>query len=670
VPRPSLVLPLLAGLLAATALLAVWSPPVRLVPGSAAWTRLVGGAGPGGAMPEGGALKLPGLDRRQAALLLVEAEAVGGGAATVGVAFDGGSVQWLRAAPGAPAAAVLPATPVPGARVTLRRAPGAAAARLVSLEVRRTRAARPWAALALTFAAAAVLARSLAPALGQGGAFAAALALGAFIALSFTPALLWMTLPASGSRLAPTAALLGTALVTGWRQPRPRRRDLAFAVAVTAAFVSGAAVRGWFMPSAGSWDTEYWKGWTERMETVGLTRVYGEPELFDAERFLARMRGELPLQVIRPGITIDYPPLTMALLRLLTAFATPAAAGLDGSEARNVLVKTLPVLGDAVAVLFLLVAFRRAPRRALGLAALYWAAPPSWLASAVLGYLDGAYVPIAAAGLWMAGRGRAGWAGALLALAALTKVTALLALPAAAMALWAARAPLRRAVVVGLAVVAAAVLPFAAAGTLHLAVPQVFRIIFQKTFSGGFANPWWIAGHAAAVAQGTDWSAPVRFVRYETVRWPVSLIAPVLFALATAWVLRAQRRVPGPRAAALAGAAVVFAYGMLAVGVHENHPHALILLLVASGLFSRRMRVLFAGVAASYTANMLLLSGLGRFYGTRHLAVEPLAAVWPALRLLPGFDLTLALAVLNGALFALLLSWLPAELRRAEAGAP
>jgi hypothetical protein len=659
-----------AGILAAAALLAVSNPAVRLVPGGSAWRRLVAGPGPGGVMPEGGALKLPGLDRREASLFLVEAEAVGGGAATVGVAFDGGPVQWLRAAPGAPAQVVLPASRAPGARVTLRRAPGAPAARLLSLEARQTRARRPWAALALTSIGAALVAATLTRTLGHGGAFALALVFGALAALSFAPALVWMALPSSLPRLAPIALLLATALLVGWRQARVRRGELRFAAAVVAAFVFGAAVRGWFMPSAGSWDTEYWKGWTERMEARGLARVYGEPEPFDAARLLARMRGEEPLLMIRPGITIDYPPLTMALLRLLTAFSTPAASGLEGAEARNVLVKTLPVLGDLGAVVFLLVAFRRTPRRALGLAAVYWAAPPSWLASAVLGYLDGAYVPVAAAGLWMAGRGRAGWTGALLAVAALMKVTALLALPAAAMALWAARAPVRRAVAVGLAVVAVVVAPFAFAGTLHLAVPQVFRIIFQKTFSGGFANPWWIAGHLATVWPGGEWSAPVRFVRYETTRWPVGVIAPVLFLLATAYVLRVQRRVAGPRAAALAGAAVVFAYGMLAVGVHENHPHALVLLLATSGLASRRMHLVFAGVAASYTANMLLLSGLGRFYGARHLAVEPLAGVWPALRLLPGFDLTLSLAVLNVALFAALLRWLPEELRRAEAAAP
>jgi hypothetical protein len=173
------------------------------------------------------------------------------------------------------------------------------------------------------------------------------------------------------------------------------------------------------------------------------------------------------------------------------------------------------------------------------------------------------------------------------------------------------------------------------------------------------------------VAGGADFAAPVRFVRQELLRGvPVAPIGLTLFALATAYVLRAQRKAPGPRPALLAGAAVVFAYGMLALGVHENHPHAMVLLLVGGGLFSRRLQLLFAGVALSYTANMLALSGLGRFYGPRHLLIEPLTRAWPLLRLAPGFDFTLLLAALNLALFAVLLRSLPGELRRAQAGPP
>jgi hypothetical protein len=96
----------------------------------------------------------------------------------------------------------------------------------------------------------------------------------------------------------------------------------------------------------------------------------------------------------------------------------------------------------------------------------------------------------------------------------------------------------------------------------------------------------------------------------------------------------------------------------------------MVLLLVGSGLGSRRLRLVFAGVAVSYTANMLALSGLGRFYGPRHLLIEPLTRAWPLWRVAPGFDFTLLLVVLNLALFAALLRFLPGELRCAQAGWP
>lgn len=671
VPRSFLLLPAAAGLLAAATLLAVSGAPVRLAPGPGGWTRLVGNVTAGGVIPQAGLAHLPGLDRTRPALLIVAAEAADGGAATLGVAVDGGPVQWVRTSAAAPAAVVLPPVRAPGARVALRRAEGAAAPRIAWLRVQREGGPlRPWPAAIVAFIAAAAAAGGLASRLGREAAFALGLFAGAAVALTFTPALLWMTLPSAPSllRLAAPALLLAVAAWLAARQPRPRRRELMCGAAVVAAFVFGAWVRAWFMPSAGSWDTEYWKGWTARMGRVGLTRVYGEPEPFAWRRFLALMRGQEPLATLDQGLTIDYPPLTMMALRTLSAFSTPAPAGLDGSEAQNVVVKTLPVLGDVAAVIFLLFAFRRTPWRALGLAALYWALPPTWLSSAVLGFIDGANVTLTAAALWMAGRGRAGRAGALLALAALIKSTALLVAPAAAMALWTARAPIRRAVGAGLAVVAAALIPFVLSGTAPLAIAQVFRIIFQKTFSGGFANLWWIAGQGVAVSPGGDWTAPVRFVRQDEVSWPVGAIGLALFALATVFILRAQRAVPGPRAAALAGAALVLAYGLFALGVHENHPHAMILLMTASGLASRRSRVIFAALAASYTLNMLALSGLGRFYGPRHMLIEPLTRTWTVLRVLPGFDLTLLLAALNLVLFAALLRHLPEELRRAEAG--
>jgi hypothetical protein len=97
---------------------------------------------------------------------------------------------------------------------------------------------------------------------------------------------------------------------------------------------------------------------------------------------------------------------------------------------------------------------------------------------------------------------------------------------------------------------------------------------------------------------------------------------------------------------------LVLAYGVCAVGVHENHPHALFLLLFATGLATRGLRLLTTGCAFVYVANMLMLSGLGRFYGPRYAALEPLVRWVAGLRMAPGFDLTLLLAAVQIALFA------------------
>jgi hypothetical protein len=95
------------------------------------------------------------------------------------------------------------------------------------------------------------------------------------------------------------------------------------------------------------------------------------------------------------------------------------------------------------------------------------------------------------------------------------------------------------------------------------------------------------------------------------------------------------------------------------MGVHENHPHSMFLAFAATGLFSRRLRVLVSLLSLSYVLNMLSLSALGRFYGLRYMALEPFAASVASLRMSLGFDLTLLLGFLNTGLFV----WLLASLR-------
>ena len=245
-------------------------PTLRCVwrPGRPGWTRLVGGATPAGAVPEGALVSLPGLDRAGRTLLVVEAEAAAGAPATLGVAVDGGPLQWVRTGGAVPAAVVLPAARAPGARIALRRSPGSAAPRLVSLRVDRdARRRRPgWPQGSAPWPPP----RGRGPGLTAGarGRVRAGARRGVAVALAFTPALLWLTLPGAPAlaRLAVPALLLAAAALLAARLPAPRRRGAAYRRPRSRRrSCSGPGCAPGSCPPPGSWDTEYWKGWTARM---------------------------------------------------------------------------------------------------------------------------------------------------------------------------------------------------------------------------------------------------------------------------------------------------------------------------------------------------------------------------------------------------------------------
>jgi hypothetical protein len=659
---------LLAGALAAMGVMSVAVVPARLAPGSAGWRHVVRGAEADGRIPRGAVVLLPGLARHRPSVVRVEVR--GDGPLQIGTSVDGAPLAWFRSAGDARVAVPIPPGRAAGARLELRVGPGSEAPRIDSIVVvppRPPRVAPVLLAFALMAGLTTVLMRGHAPPFALGlGLFGA----GLFV-LAETPALILLTLPAAGSTLPVlfAVALLAASAVLALRLDRGARRGYARAVLLVAAFAFGAWVRGAFLASAGSWDTEYWKAWTIRAADHGVTRVYGDPGAVPPGRLLAQMRGEEELWKVefagRPFV-VDYPPLAMFLWRWSYWAVARGGTGLDPPEVRNVAVKLPSVLGDIAAVALLLWALGS---RGLAPAAVYWAAPVSWLPSAALGYLDGAYAPLAAASLVAAGRGRSGWAGAWLATACLVKPTAVVVAPAVAVAL--VPRGVGRAFLAGLAVVFVTLAPFALAGTLGAAVVHVYRILFQGTLSGGFPNPWWILGHVLDTArQGAALSAPVRFARLGTLPFPAATAGVALFAAAAAFIVWRQRRASGPGPAALAGAALVFSYAMLAVGVHENHPHPMFLLLLCTGLASPRLRAVTIAGATVYVLNMLMLSGIGRFYGPRYAALEPAARALSTWRMALGFDFTLALAAANTALFAILLAALPAEMDRLKGPAP
>jgi hypothetical protein len=196
-------------------------------------------------------------------------------------------------------------------------------------------------------------------------------------------------------------------------------------------------------------------------------------------------------------------------------------------------------------------------------------------------------------------------------------------------------------------------------------VVHCFRILFQERLSGGYPNPWWLIGHALNVQRGVDSIAgPVSYAHVSLAGFPVRSLATLLFALAAFVVVRAQLREtrgPAERAAAAceAGAALFLLYGFFAIGVHENHPHPLFLMLFATGLGTARLRFIAGLASVIYVFDMLSLAGLGRFHGPRYAFFEPVWRAVAAWRMeLVGFDLTIALALLNVGLCCSVLHWL------------
>ncbi|MGH2898646.1 MAG: hypothetical protein ACRDMZ_08225, partial [Solirubrobacteraceae bacterium] len=354
----------------------------------------------------------------------------------------------LRLAPGQPAALLLPAASSPGLRLELR--PETGEIRVASLLIPGrsvAEAMRGFGAWCLAVAVMLVgwlLLRYAAPV-----ATPLLLALCALTVATTLPLLAFRLLPegaATARVMLPAVALLASLLLGA--RTAPRRRAYAEGLALVAALVFGAWVRMVFLPSAGSWDTEYWKAWMRHAATHGVTHVYGGPEAVPPGHLLPQMRGQEPLwQLADHGrsFVVDYPPLAMAAWR--ASWAVTRSLGVrDFGEAENIAVKLPAVLGDMLAVALLLFLWRETPRRALTLAALYWALPLSWLSSAVLGFLDGACAPVVLAALLCAQKRRGAAAGAALALACLLKPTAIIVAPAMIVALWPERRLLGRAI--------------------------------------------------------------------------------------------------------------------------------------------------------------------------------------------------------------------------------
>mgnify|MGYP000520358654 CR=1 FL=1 len=436
---------------------------------------------------------------------------------------------------------------------------------------------------------------------------------------------------------------------------------------VALAFVAGSLLRLYFISSHGAWDTEYWKAWAFETANAGVTQAYGGPDSVPPGEFLPQLLGQKPRHRVMfrdRDFPIDYPPLGLAAWGGSWRFFTAKPRPYRGAEAENVAVKFPAVFGDLLAVLVLVWAFRSDPRTAFMLAGLYWLFPITWVSSSVHGFFDG-FVPAFLLVSLLLSVTSPFLAGAMFAVTCLIKPTAAVAVPVLFLA--ATSTGWLRVMAGGALVTALVLLPYVLAGTLEPVIIQVGRLFTQDRVSGGYANPWWIMGHASMVLEDkAEWADPIAYVRRDAFAWPLGLIGFIAAGVAVSWALYAARRIRNLKSAVYVSALLLFIWGVLTIGVHDNHNHPLFLLLVATGLGTPFLRAFSLSAATTTLFGSVCLHGLGRFYGTQWRSVLPLADSVARLRMSLGFDLTLLLSIANTLLLVVALWRLPKTLAEIE----
>ncbi len=606
-----------AAVLTLAALTVVALRPIAMAPGGDAWARIVRGPTADGILYPGAkaVIALPDLARSRPRDMVIDGLSLGDTPAVLSVSVDGAAPVMVALDARRAATLTIPPASHSGMRLDVATERGAPA-RLRAVTVGGAWPSAMVVLVVVFLAGLATAGASTIEALDARGAIALAPvgAAAALLVFAFTTGAL--SLGWSGLVIGGAAVLVAAGILAGARGPRASRAARARAALLVAAVAFGAGARWVFAPSTGSWDMEYWR-----------------------------------------AFPIDYPPLALAAWQ-----AAAAVVPARDASSWNVALKLPALAGDLLAVAILLFWWpaRRAGARA---AALYWALPASWLSSATLGYLDGAYAPFVLAAAVAAGLGRAGPAGAALAVAALLKPTALVAAPAIAVAL---RTPRRivAAVAAGLAVVAVVLVPLARAGTVGTAIAHVLPILYQERLSGGYANVWWLLG---AVVSGDAASVP--YVRIDAVPFPARAAGVVAFAGAAFVIGRALARARGTAATLAASAALFAAYGVLGVGVHVNHPHPLVLLFLAAGITAAAWRWPAWLFIHGYALNILLLEQLGRLAGPRYGALERAGGIIEKIRYGGGLDLTVALAVAHIAALTVLIVRASPALRAVSAHA-
>ncbi|HKW00441.1 MAG TPA: hypothetical protein VJN96_11485 [Vicinamibacterales bacterium] len=312
----------------------------------------------------------------------------------------------------------------------------------------------------------------------------------------------------------------------------------------------------------------------------------------------------------------DYPPLSVVTL---TASAR-VAAWIEPDVTRDSRLLTVcvkaPLLVLQIAACWIVWRLAQRTPEPVAVALAFWLNPAFILNGPVLGYLDLLCWLPGVGAIVAALVGRAGSAGALLAVAVLVKPQGLFFVLPVAAALWPRPTSLARAALVAATIVAIAFLPFVLAtpGGVWTSMITNFR---EDLLSGDALNLWWLVSAAGFVltygsaALGHTFGSPsvstfIARAGVDPRMWTAA--ATIAAALWAFWRVRGR---PTRSSVLALGAFAINVYFVAAIAVHENHLVYALPLMGLAALSDARYRTLYLAASALVTFNLLVFQGLG-----------------------------------------------------------
>ncbi|HTI73344.1 MAG TPA: hypothetical protein VMF06_25450 [Candidatus Limnocylindria bacterium] len=430
--------------------------------------------------------------------------------------------------------------------------------------------------------------------------------------------------------------------------------------------LSGLSVRLILLPFPGTEDMEHCRMWGAMTLKPGILYMYTQTDT-EVMTFFILLSKHIHAHPQVTNMTAlgpfngfpDHPP---GLMLMLDASVRLSKLLDSGSLRRGPLLDAclnLPPVIFSLGITLLIWWFTRAENLPHPMWAVmaFWLNPALILDSPLLGYADSMFAFFGLLALILFYRRKYEWSALAFALGCLSKPEAMFLIPVLAAAAWAdggLKTTFRYGAQVGLFALAA-LLPYILVHRVLAVLAHVASLLVDPVLSGQGLNVWWLAGPLLNSVFGPgpwDPSGMIpMYTRSDFVRWVgfqpawvanLALAAFVFFGLK---MFMKQMKLGNRLAIFWAGALMVYGYTMLSLFVHENHldsffVYAAPLLALNTPIFKRGYLVL-SGILG---LDLYLFEGFGRNV--------PAGEQW--IRMLPGFDITILIALGNVAFFLIL----------------